>query len=272
MPVSSFFRKVGKTATDNLVGVASGKTNIRGLDSPKFYRSIFVLGLLALGASGWFVYHSIFQVIAVQKITPSVIANANTTTVASLTALKDKDTDGDTISDYDELYVVRTSPYLKDSDGDGLADAVETQQGSDPNCPKGKVCQGFRPLTSMTDANGDLTPEFLRRALASAGVPQTTLDSTDDASLVNFYKQALKNTTPTNTNSVSNSNTAVSNTNSDVVTNTPAITSVAEIEQLSPTAIRELLVKNGLDAATLSTVSDETLQQIFKEALTTANQ
>ncbi len=45
---------------------------------------------------------------------------------------KTKDTDGDGITDYDELYVYRTSPYLSDTDGDGFLDNEELASGNDP--------------------------------------------------------------------------------------------------------------------------------------------
>src|SRR5258708_2817826 len=54
--------------------------------------------------------------------------------------MKSKDTDGDGLSDYDEVYVYHTSPYLKDSDSDGIDDKTELKRGTDPNCPEGKQC------------------------------------------------------------------------------------------------------------------------------------
>lgn len=53
---------------------------------------------------------------------------------------KTKDTDRDGLSDYSELYSYRTSPYLGDTDSDGIPDAIEIAQGSDPNCPAGSTC------------------------------------------------------------------------------------------------------------------------------------
>lgn len=57
-----------------------------------------------------------------------------------LESSKTKDTDRDGLSDYSELYVYRTSPYLSDTDSDGIPDAIEIAQGTDPNCPTGTVC------------------------------------------------------------------------------------------------------------------------------------
>lgn len=53
---------------------------------------------------------------------------------------KTRDTDSDGLSDYDELRVFRTSPYLKDTDSDGFDDKQEAFTGNDPNCPVGKTC------------------------------------------------------------------------------------------------------------------------------------
>lgn len=53
---------------------------------------------------------------------------------------KTRDTDTDGLSDYDELRVFRTSPYLKDTDSDGFDDKQEAFTGNDPNCPVGKTC------------------------------------------------------------------------------------------------------------------------------------
>ncbi len=53
---------------------------------------------------------------------------------------KNKDTDKDGISDYDELYIYKTSPYLTDSDSDGFDDKAEVFSGNDPNCPTGRDC------------------------------------------------------------------------------------------------------------------------------------
>lgn len=42
------------------------------------------------------------------------------------------DSDYDHLSDYDEIYVYHTNPLVADTDGDGVIDGVEVQNGSDP--------------------------------------------------------------------------------------------------------------------------------------------
>lgn len=51
------------------------------------------------------------------------------------------DTDEDTVSDYDELYVYKTSPYIADTDSDGLTDDVEIMSNQDPTCAIGAACE-----------------------------------------------------------------------------------------------------------------------------------
>lgn len=265
MSTPAWLKNLGRRISNDLVGVTSGSTPIGALDTPRAYRSIVIIGLLALGASGWLIYRGIVATTA----RPQPTANANAVAIAAvaeLEKLKQKDTDDDGISDYDELYKTRTSPYLKDSDGDGTTDKAEIDKGNDPNCPQGKVCEGFRLLTSPIDAQGQLTPAFLRRALASAGVSQSTLDQTDDASLLRIYQQVIKSQPATNTNATANTNgsAGIANTN----TSTPA--ALSQLQQLTPAEIRQLLVQNGLDQATLNAVDDTTLQQIFQEAIKTS--
>lgn len=55
-------------------------------------------------------------------------------------SLRAKDTDGDGLSDWDELYFYKTSPYLEDSDSDGFTDKQEIDNEKDPNCPVGRDC------------------------------------------------------------------------------------------------------------------------------------
>jgi len=56
--------------------------------------------------------------------------------------LQGMDTDSDGISDWEELNVHGTSPYLEDSDSDGFSDGDELESGNDPTCPAGRDCYG----------------------------------------------------------------------------------------------------------------------------------
>lgn len=65
------------------------------------------------------------------------------------TRLQQIDTDRDGINDYEELYFYETSPYIEDTDSDGVQDKVELDEGGDPLCPKGQDCSGA-DITSDT--------------------------------------------------------------------------------------------------------------------------
>ena len=58
----------------------------------------------------------------------------------AMAILKTTDTDKDNLTDFDELYIFRTNPYLEDTDSDGVNDGEEINNNSDPNCPKGLSC------------------------------------------------------------------------------------------------------------------------------------
>lgn len=107
--------------------------------------------------------------------------------------LQAMDTDGDGLSDFNELYVYGTSPYLKDSDSDTFGDKEEIDGGFDPNCPKGQDCRGTintntqAPLTNTSKTqvdNTDLLP-----------VDMGAVDTTQRA-LTPEEKEQLKQLTP----------------------------------------------------------------------------
>ena len=139
-------------------------------------------------------------------------------------ALKNKDTDGDGLSDYDELNVYLTSPYLADTDSDGLSDSAEIKNNTDPNCPQGRTCTSglieetgganntasgtLNSLlnqfgaTNPTNPSASLNSEqlnalknidaaSLRQLLIQQGMPKETLDKISDADLLKSYQETL---------------------------------------------------------------------------------
>ena len=134
--------------------------------------------------------------------------------------LKNKDTDKDGLSDYDELNVYKTSPYLEDSDSDGFLDKEEIDNGKDPNCPTGRDCannvlvNGEADLTNPGVANNidlealnkqaainsnqaadsggiEMDAATLRQALIEAGMEKAQLDLISDAELMAEFEAAL---------------------------------------------------------------------------------
>jgi len=207
------------------------------------------LGVLALGVSGWVIWHSLT---ALGRL-PQTQTNINTSAVAKLNELRDQDTDGDKLSDYDELFQYSTSPYLKDSDSDGVSDYDELAKKQDPNCPKGKTCTSVAGNATTTDSSGQLTPAFLRQALREAGVAQAVLDGMDDLTLLKVYNEIIPSVTNDNTNGPVQAPT------------------LDNLENLSAAEIRQLMIDSGVDKATLDKVDDASLKEIFNKAIEDAN-
>ena len=103
---------------------------------------------------------------------------------------KTKDTDGDGLVDYDELYVYKTSPYLSDSDSDGFDDKQEVYSGNNPNCPTDKTCcfnvSGVDETTSETSSADVFVEGLGAPELLKAG--SINFESEEDVQ--KFFKQA----------------------------------------------------------------------------------
>jgi hypothetical protein len=148
---------------------------------------------------------------------------SDTTEIATSTDPKLKDSDGDGLSDYDEVNIYKTSPYLPDSDSDGISDKDEIAAGTDPNCPTGKTCDtadtavdstssstvnsiagdlitagettaiGEATTTTGTVASsstGEVTPDFLRQILIQNGSDTSTVNKISDEDIMSAYQEA----------------------------------------------------------------------------------
>jgi Bacterial TSP3 repeat len=139
--------------------------------------------------------------------------------------LKSQDTDGDGLSDWDEINIYHTSPYLADTDSDGIPDGVEVENGTDPNCPQGQNCNSVAPLApasttpiigQVTDGSGTSAQPLasssqtdlvnllsgasdaatLRKILIQSGqFDEATLDKISDADLLKAYQSYLASST-----------------------------------------------------------------------------
>lgn len=126
-------------------------------------------------------------------------------------AQKNRDTDGDGLSDYDELNIHKSSPYLKDTDSDTYDDATEIKNGHDPNCAVDTVCAPVVPTSptvipaeagiqssSVSALEHDLkkleslTPAQVRELLKQNGFTDQDLADIDDEALIALYRESLQ--------------------------------------------------------------------------------
>ncbi len=184
--------------------------------------------------------------------------------------LQTQDTDEDGLSDFDELYIYATSPYLSDSDSDGVVDSREITDGTDPNCPAGSACAQERTggygseATAAEQAYADLNPDStlgstdtsedvdmneLRSTLLQYGVPQDVLDQTDDATLQQIFDETMTE--------VDQGSNAFANVQAEA----------ENIRNMSIDEKKQWLLESGMDEASINALDDDTINDIFNEAI-----
>lgn len=198
--------------------------------------------------------------------------------VEELLALKEKDSDGDGLTDYEEMYQYKTSRFLEDTDSDGLTDSEEIKNNTDPLCATGKTCNTISANTnSNSNINAaivtteDMTPAQLRELLLQSGVTQEQLDTLDDSELLQYYQATyssiLNSNNNTNNTNGSYSNLLVGNSNLNI-----NATSTEDLQNLSAAEIRKLLIETGnVTEEDLKGFTDSDLQTMFTEYFTNTN-
>lgn len=204
-------------------------------------------------------------------------------------SLKQQDTDGDGLSDYDETNIYGTSPYLEDSDSDGLTDKQEVDNGSDPNCAGEENC--FRD-TSATTVSSNTTEQttasplatgnsaaseadMIRQMLLSSGISESDLANVSDAELLSLYNEAASEQSAASAGSDTNTSATVQNSTSTVSTaelDLSQIKSLADMQNISGAQLRALMIEQGAPADLLSQVSDDELKEMFLQKLQAQNQ
>jgi hypothetical protein len=151
-------------------------------------------------------------------------ANGGNVNADDIAALKNKDTDGDGLSDYDS---------------DGIPDGVEVKNGTDPNCPEGQDCGTPAPVNNPSSSSGtdqtslnvndilngssgdasSLAPDLnagtiptatlndaaqIRQMLKDQGLTDDILNTIDDKTLVQMYNDSAGSA---NANANANANT-----------------------------------------------------------------
>ncbi len=140
---------------------------------------------------------------------------------AEVAAQKAADTDGDTVSDYDEANIYGSSPYLTDTDSDGTSDNVEIANNMDPTCAKGAACEddvdtiqdgssiddgmvgasiaatgaeaaaAAAQLEQMQTMLSNIPAAEIRASLVASGADQAQVDAMTDDEVIALYQKAL---------------------------------------------------------------------------------
>jgi len=171
-----------------------------------------ILGVVIIFFGSWQIRNKIINPFRVDiSDLPSADVSVNLAT---------QDTDGDGLFDYDETNVYQTSPYLEDSDSDGVNDNLEVANGTDPKCPTGQDCYATSNLiipsevdnslaidsgglgtinvsTTTSEADlknalaGQIDAPTLRKILLDNGADEATLNAISDADLLKSYQEVL---------------------------------------------------------------------------------
>lgn len=206
---------------------------------------------------------------------------------ADLIAQQTKDTDGDGLSDYDELNRYGASPYLKDSDGDGVDDKAEVARGSDPNCPEGQNCFAGNSASADASAGGvpqlqtsvanpaiNITPDYIRQLMKQNGATDAQLSSlTDEQLMAEFNKYLAANPqiaadlsargVNINVGAAQPAPTLAQPNAGNVDLKALNINSVADMQKLTGPQIRQLMIDSGASASVLAQVTDDQLKTMF---------
>jgi len=151
-----------------------------------------------------------------------------------------KDTDGDGLTDWEEINIYNTSPYIEDSDSDGDDDFFEVKNGANPNCHKGIDCSG-------------------QTALIKTEIPKQKTEQDilgDIESLSSLIEQAepgdLKSDLELNSKELNDEEKKLSD----------VLEGKSDAKEL-----RELLINSGMSKEMLDQISDEILLESYKEIL-----
>lgn len=164
---------------------------------------VFAITGLALGVLQ--IRNTLVAPFALDSTVPSTVKDL----VNDIDAQRLRDTDHDGLSDYDELYVEGTSPYLYDTFSYGMSDKDVVAKGlarcanAGKNCMDESTTVGFTTSTVSTaleSAPPDLNqilqdPKEIRKLLMETGMEKDTLDKINDNDLMILVAQLIVSST-----------------------------------------------------------------------------
>ncbi|MFZ2804010.1 MAG: hypothetical protein WA001_02190 [Patescibacteria group bacterium] len=219
-----------------------------------------VCGIVALGLSVYRLGASVNQPFLVDSSAIAEAKNIVGVTPEEQEALdKRTDTDGDGLSDWDEVNVYHTNPDLRDTCGDGQPDNVRVATGKNLNCQGAGAPEGSSPSQVYN-------PGTVTSTQTPAQDLQQLYPTIDTGSL--FGQPAPSSTGLEELEQAAQASQTDPSTVPPAPTTDPAAQQ-AEIQQelpRDPVAIRAAL-QGKVDQATLDALSDQQLLQYYDQAV-----
>lgn len=200
-PRSSFLKSLPKTQRNSFI-----------------FLSILSVGILALWF--WQINYRLSSTFGTPVAAPKSLAQ-ETQEFKQLATL---DTDGDGLTDVEEMTIYNTSPYLADTDGDGISDYNEVASGTDPLCAEGASCNNeiaipkspqdniiispdldFNQSKTEPDdletlmelmMNGEASAQDIRTIMLANGAEAELINSLSDEEILATYKESLNQQEP----------------------------------------------------------------------------
>ncbi|MFA5175467.1 MAG: hypothetical protein WC430_03585 [Patescibacteria group bacterium] len=170
--------------------------------------AVFAIGLGVLQ-----IRNTMYSPFALKKTAPPIDESLTN----DMNALRFRDTDKDGLNDFDELYVYTTSPYLEDTDSDGIFDKQEIDSGTNPICAEGKECESaglasdalltqsatntsaFSAVAPETEKPMNINealqdPKQLRQMLLDSGMNEQILNKISDKDLLKMIQEIMVST------------------------------------------------------------------------------
>ncbi len=237
------------------------------IDRPALYLVLMIAFLAIFGGLFQFRHYLLTSERELENNYTAVLANAqpsglqNSNEAAALQIDQTRDDDQDSINNFQETSIYGTSPYLADTDSDGINDPDEIAAGSDPNCPTNGNCASTTPATGDIGNqaveniapnlanNSNISRDAMMTALQKSGVNESTLANVSDSQLRQMY-QELQATTNAGANPIAK------------------IQDQAQaILQMSISEKRELLKESGIAADTVDNFTDDEVNALIEKAV-----